>query len=383
VTQIADLTGIMGVSFFVVYCNGIAYELIECLASRRRLPRRQLAIFASYLLLVLGYGGWRISTVDEQTAAAPKFKTALVQSNLGAQAKHADRNGFIRAQQEMSLDAIRQQPIDLLVWPEGAYNNYLQRNDLQLPTHVLGQLATPVLFGALTLDVESGQRRRYNSAVLADASHRILGRYDKRILVPFGEYIPGGDLFPIIYKWSPYSGRYFPGRSLEPLPFNGYLLSLNICYEDLFPGLIRELMTRNSQSAAVLPHAIFNLTNDSWYGDTTEPLEHLVLASFRAIENRRPLVRSTNTGISAFVDPVGRIQRRSGQYTREVVVDEVPMMTGRTVFMVAGNWFGWVAFSLLLLGTGQALWNARKRRPARDQQTQPPPRRGHAKKKRR
>ncbi|MBN2362391.1 MAG: apolipoprotein N-acyltransferase [Deltaproteobacteria bacterium] len=371
VTQIADLTGIMGVSFFVVFCNSLVYEVTESLIGRRPLPRRLLAVFACYLLLLLGYGAWRIASVDAQTAAAPKIKVALIQSNLGAQAKHADRDGFLRTQHRMSLEAIKQQPIDLLVWPEGAYNDYLRRDQDQLPSRVLGPLTTPVLFGALTLETEGGLRKRYNSALLADASHRVLGRYDKRILVPFGEYIPGGDLFPIIYKWSPYSGRYYPGQSLEPVPFLGYLLSLNICYEDLFPGLIRDLLIGNSQAATVLPHAIFNLTNDSWYGDTTEPLEHLVLASFRAIENRRPLVRSTNTGISVFIDPVGRIQRRSGQWTREVVVDEVPMMTGRTVFMVVGNWFGWAAFALLLVGMGQALWNARRHRATPDAR-QPP-----------
>lgn len=382
-TQIADVTGIMGVSFFVVACNSVVYELVACLAARKPLPRRLLLVFAGYLVLLLGYGAWRIHAVDAQTAAAPKIRAALVQSNLGAQAKQADRNGFLKTQHEMSLEVVQQEKIDLLVWPEGAYNNYLLRSDEQLPARVLGALTTPVLFGALTVERIDGKNRRYNSALLADAGHRILGRYDKQVLVPFGEYIPGGDLFPIIYQWSPYSGRYYSGQSLEPLPFNGYLLSLNICYEDLFPGLVRTLMTRNKQAATALPHAIFNLTNDSWYGDTTEPMEHLALASFRAIENRRPLVRSTNTGVSVFVDPVGRIQRRSGQWTREVLVDDVPMMTGRTVFMVVGNWFGWSAFALLLAGMGQALWSARQRRPARPATEQPPPPKARKKKKKR
>jgi apolipoprotein N-acyltransferase len=86
---------------------------------------------------------------------------------------------------------------------------------------------------------------------------------------------------------------------------------------------------------------MFNLTNDSWYGNTVEPMEHLVLASFRAIEHRRSLVRVTNTGVSAFVDPVGRIVRRTGVWTRESLADRIPLLQGSTVYSLLGDWIGW------------------------------------------
>jgi apolipoprotein N-acyltransferase len=104
-----------------------------------------------------------------------------------------------------------------------------------------------------------------------------------------------------------------------------------------------------------LPDVLFNLTNDSWYGKSTEPTEHLALASFRSIEHRRSLVRSTNTGISAFVDPVGRIVTRSGIWTREALIDRVPMMQGRTIYALVGDWIGWVCALLSLVGIGRAL----------------------------
>ena len=104
-----------------------------------------------------------------------------------------------------------------------------------------------------------------------------------------------------------------------------------------------------------IPHVMFNLTNDSWYGKTVEPMEHLALASFRSIEHRRSLVRATNTGISAFVDPAGRIAKRSGLWTRETLVDRVPKMQGRTVYALLGDWIGWLCALLSALGIGVAI----------------------------
>jgi len=179
------------------------------------------------------------------------------------------------------------------------------------------------------------------------------------VLVPFGEYIPFGDVFPRLYSWSPYSGRLWPGEYREPLYLNGHALSVNICYEDIFPGQVRMLMEGGRDHR--IPEAMFNLTNDSWYGDTVQPMEHLVLASFRSIEHRRPLVRSTNTGISAIVDPVGRINHRTAQWTKASLVGKVPLMHGRTVYGMFGDWFGWVCAGTALLGFGRML---RRRRTA-------------------
>jgi apolipoprotein N-acyltransferase len=136
-------------------------------------------------------------------------------------------------------------------------------------------------------------------------------------------------------------------------------LSVSICYEDIFPGQIRRLM--NGGRDGRIPEAMFNLTNDSWYGNTVEPMEHLVLASFRAIEQRRPLVRSTCTGISAIIDPVGRIARRSGQWTKETLAGQIPMMHGRTVYAILGDWAGWLCAILAFFGIGRAYQLIRRR----------------------
>jgi apolipoprotein N-acyltransferase len=127
---------------------------------------------------------------------------------------------------------------------------------------------------------------------------------------------------------------------------------VNICYEDIFPGQVRMLMQGGRDRQ--VPEVMFNVTNDSWYGDTIQPLEHLVLASFRSIEHRRALVRSTNTGISAIVDPAGRISHRTAQWKSASLSGRIPMMQGRTVYAVAGDWIGWVCAVIALLGLVRA-----------------------------
>ena len=209
------------------------------------------------------------------------------------------------------------------------------------------------MLGAILQQEGSDGVRSCNTALLTDATGRILGSYDKSVLVPFGEYIPLGDWFPSLYSWSPYTSRFWPGESEEPLALGRHLLSVSICYEDIFPGKIRSLMRGGRERRT--PEAMFNLTNDSWYGNSSEPMEHLALASFRCIENRRALVRATNTGVSAFVDPVGRIVSRTGVWTRGSLVDRIPLLQGDTVYSRFGDWIGWLCIILTVSCIAQAM----------------------------
>jgi apolipoprotein N-acyltransferase len=351
VTQIADLTGILGVTFIVVYINTTIFAVLDDWFENRRLATRQLLVFGVVIATVLIYGQVRIRAVDRQAAAAEKLTIGLIQTNRGAGDKRHDPDSLLREHQEMSRSLAARQSLDLIVWPEGVMRVRLTSREDSLPAEVLGDTRIPTLFGAILQLGENGATRTHVSALLADGSGRILGSYDKMVLVPFGEYIPFGETFPSLYSLAPFTGRFRPGESREPLPLGKYLLSVNLCYEDIFPGQVRSLM----QGGQRMPDVLINLTNDSWYGNSTEPMEHLALASFRSIEQRRSLVRSTNTGISAFVNPVGRIVTRSGVWTREALVGRVPMMQGRTVYALLGDWLGWVCALLTLAGIGRAL----------------------------
>lgn len=347
-TQIADLAGVLAVSFLVVYINATLYWAIVTWWERRRLPWISLGALALTLLLVLGYGSLRIGQMDRLVAGAEHMSIGLVQTNRGAADNHLEPESVVREHHEMSRALVAAEKPDLVVWPEGVLSVHLPSRDSTLPTAALGDLGTPLLFGSCVQLQQGSNACVFNSALLADASGRILGSYDKTVLVPFGEYIPFGDIFPSLYSWSPYSSRFWRGESVEPLRLGKHQLSVSICYEDIFPGHIRKLMRGGSPGGA--PGAMFNLTNDSWYGNSTEPIQHLALASFRSIEHRRSLVRVTNTGISAFVDPVGRIVSNTGVWTREVLVGRVPMLQGRTVYAVAGDWISWLCAALFVCG---------------------------------
>ncbi len=347
-TQIADLTGILGVTFLVVYINSALFAVMEVWLEKRRIATRQILVLTGVIAAVLVYGQIRIRAVDQQAAAADKLTIGLIQSNRGAGDKRQDPEGLLREHQEMSRELAARQPLDLIVWPEGILGIRMRSRDGSLPPGALGDTHIPTLFGAILHSSADSAARPYVSALLADGSGQILGSYDKMILVPFGEYIPFGETFPSLYSLAPLTGRFQPGKNPEPLPLGRYLLSVNICYEDIFPGQIRSLM-RGVHDGRI-PDVLINLTNDSWYGKSTEPIEHLALASFRSIEHHRSLVRSTNTGISAFVDPAGRIATRSGIWTRETLVDRVPMMQGRTLYALLGDWIGWICALVFLAG---------------------------------
>ncbi len=298
-------------------------------------------------------------------AGAEKLTVGLIQANHGAGEKHANPAAVLRDHQEMSKTLAGSHSADLIVWPEGIGNLSLTSRTGRVSSDLLGNHHTPLLFGVLLNEWQEGRRRLYNTAILTDGSGQILGAYDKMVLVPFGEYIPFGDTFPWLYSWSPYSSKFWPGKSVEPLLFGKYPLSISICYEDIFPGQIRSLMQGGRDGR--IPAAMFNLTNDSWYGKSTEPMEHLALASFRSIEHRRYLVRATNTGLSAFVDPVGRLVNHSGLWTKEILVERISMMQGRTVYALLGEWFGWGCAGLFLFGIGAVVRTARRRK-GRDRQ---------------
>ena len=120
-------------------------------------------------------------------------------------------------------------------------------------------------------------------ALMVDEQGAVTGRYDKEYLLAFGEYIPFGDTFPILYQWSPNSSRFSPGASFDPLPLGDHKISALICYEDILPGFVNR-MVRHAD-----PDLLVNLTNDAWFGDSTEPWIHFALAKLRAVEHRRLL----------------------------------------------------------------------------------------------
>ncbi len=346
VIQISDLTGVLGVSALLVFVNATIYVIASGIVNERRF-RWSAAISAiAVVSLVIGYGYLRIPVVRADEVVSPKLRFGIAQANMGIYEKEENPERAIAISQEMSLK-LKDEGAQIVVWPETAVQEPVLREDAQkLPDAVFGSIGVSIITGAIQRGKGTPYRPLYNVALLADEQGGIIGSYKKQKLLMFGEHIPFGDTFPVLYKWFPYIGRFTTGDSNEPVRFREYLLNVNICYEDILPRFIRKMMASG-------PNVIINITNDNWFGETHEPIQHLALAAFRAVEHRRWLVRSTNTGISAFVDATGRIVSQSPLMGASMLIAEVPMMKGETVYARLGDWFAWLCIVMVIfLGLG-------------------------------
>lgn len=357
--QTADLGGPYLVDGLVALVNGGLYALLPSGPSGRARTLRPAVAAGVALVGALVYGGVRMAQVEAKAAEARTLTVALIQANLGAKDKTLRRQEFLEQHQRMSRDIIAQRPdVELIVWPEAAFNRAIHRRRTHVGADITVGVDRPVLSGSITVDQEGGERFVYNSAILTSSTGEIRGVFDKVNLVYFGETIPLVDTFPSIKEYFPRTGSFDRGKTFLHLKLeDGTALLPMICYEDLIPSFVRDMW-----KAAGPPEALVNVTNDSWYGDTFEPLIHLALSTLRSVETRRSLIRSTNTGISAIVHPTGRIQARTGQWTRETLVAEVPLIEDEsaTVYVRFGDWLPALS-ALGVIGGFVAAWRRRRR----------------------
>jgi apolipoprotein N-acyltransferase len=335
-TQLAEVGGPIAVGLIIALCNFALADLAIAHREGRAKPWRMAAMQAVLLALTIGYGFVRIQEVDRYAARAPKGRVGLVQANMGLLEKRMDRGEGLRRHVALSESLEREGPLDLIVWSEtsvagGVYEEDAEEVYRRLFTE---RLRVPVLFGALLMrDVADARGRTlFNSALMSDGRGHIAGRYDKHALLAFGEYLPLGSTFPVLYEWSPNTGAFTPGDTLATLPLGQRRVSAHICLEDVLPGFVNDLVRTSDAELLV------NITNDAWYGDTTQPWIHLALSTFRAIEHRRYFVRSTNSGVSAFIDPVGRVLAHTQTFEQAALSHEVAFMNpGNTPYELYGD----------------------------------------------
>lgn len=341
-SQLAELGGpyIVGL---VLVAPSLALAEIALSRLHGRKPSRPLVTCGLMIPLLATLYGWvRIAQIDARIAEAEPLKVGIVQGDQPLAPNHQERNESFRRHLEMT-EELRNRGAELVVWSEAAllmgipeedYDGYLQR----LFTR---RLKVPTIIGTVLSRRRAGEYEAFNTALSVDEEGKITGRYDKQYLLAFGEYIPFGDTFPILYEWSPNSGRLKPGTSLAPLPYGERNIATLICYEDILPSFVRK-MVRESK-----PDLFVNLTNDAWFGDTTEPWIHLALAKLRTIEHRRYLVRATNSGVSAIVDPAGRVIAHGGTFQPEIIEGTAHFMSGRTGYEIWGDSPFWLSTAVV------------------------------------
>ena len=343
--QTADLGGPIMTGLVLVAFNLAVTELALAALERRAVAVRTVGIGATALAVAMGYGAIRVRAVDAATAAAPASTVGVVQANMSLHEKRSFFDEGLQRHLRASDDLVARHA-DFLVWSETAAMRPLAEDHYREDLGDLGRrIGAPAIIGAVLVRPAPSDRRYifYNSAISTEPSGAVGGRYDKHYLLAFGEYIPLGDLFPQLYRWSPNSGRFSPGTTLAPLELDvhdqRHVVTALICYEDVLPGFANDAV-RNAD-----PDLMVNLTNDAWFGDTAEPWEHLALSQFRAVEHHRFLVRGTNSGISAVVDPAGRVLAETSSFKQEVLLTTIRWMRQRTVYELVGDWL-WVFVSV-------------------------------------
>jgi apolipoprotein N-acyltransferase len=340
--QLAELGGPLLLSAWLgVVHSGLAraYELVQ--DGRGRSALVLLGASLGVVLAVTVYGHFRVRAVRNAVEGAPLARIGVVQGNLTPE--RPERGNSLAHYRALTQALVESEPeLDLVVWPETAIPYLVPMSGLgrffsDTVARVPGQgvaarpLSTPLLAGAVLDRLESNARagsapRVVNAAVLADASSRVLGTYEKKLLVPIAE------------------SEFSPGERSAPLRLGIRTLGVSICYEDIWHRALREsvLDTR--------PNLLLNLTSDAWFGESAGASLHLAVASFRAVEHRRYLLKATTTGVTALVAPTGEVSWTLPPHRTATGVAEVRWLEGSTAYQRFGDWPWYGAVPLAALG---------------------------------
>ena len=344
VIQISDITGIYGITFVIVMINAVFYDLLSA-RFRGRTLLVETVVACLVVIMIFGYGHYRIESIDELLKKAPGMRVALIQGNIDQNMK------WNPLYQSQTIDIYRSlsrlaMPSGggLIVWPETAAPFYFQKHDSMQETvvDVARTSGSALLFGSPSYEEEKGNISYMNSAFLLKPDGSVSGRYDKVHLVPYGEYVPLRRFFPFIGKLVAGIGDFKPGKGFYPLTINGLRLGVLICYEAIFPEAARDYKREKAE-------ILVNITNDAWFGRTSAPYQHLSMTVFRAIETRLYLVRAANTGISAIIDPKGEILSRTGLFERTILEGDVKIIDKKTFYAAYGDAFAYLCAIALLI----------------------------------
>lgn len=327
----------------VIGVYGLSLILVALALALWQLLLRQQLWLALPLLLALPLGGWLLQSVSFSRVDGAPLKVALVQGNTEQHLKWRQdyRNKIIRDYWSATNQLWDR---DLVVWPEAAIPGKTQELQESLLDPMQQQALkhdTQLLVGIIASDWVN--RINYNSMLLLGKNQ---GRYDKRHLVPYGEFIPLRDWLRFMERFIqiPVSDMQSGEAKQTALRVADTQLGVSICYESVFP---RDL-------AVDLPTAgvLVNASNDAWFGDSLAPPQHLQIAQMRALEFNRPMIRATSTGISAFIDHQGHVIERSQQFVPAVLKSEIQPRSGTTPIVYLLPWYPWLALLLGLLMLG-------------------------------
>ena len=363
--QIADTTGVYGVSFLIMMLNAAIFVSVKNFKNKKD-AISPLIISGVLILAVMTYGMFRLNNVF----TGDKINVAIVQGNIPQDEKW-DRNFtemILSRYESLTRDAAKDKP-DLVIWPETSVPGFVEdeKNLYDRVKALAIEINTPLLVGAPRYERARGNESYYNSAFLFMKDGSIQRHYDKIHLVPFGEYLPLKNALSFVHNFARRpigdftSGkeytvfRFFIRRSVKGKDFSLNLskkvaFSSLICFEDIFPELAAEFVKNGADF-------LVNITNDGWFGRSAAAYQHAQNSVFRAVENRVNVIRAANIGLSCFIDQKGRVTARVASNGKDLFVDgfalhEIVLSKTRTVYNTYPD--ALVYLSAILTGFGVA-----------------------------
>ena len=331
--QIADITGVYGVSLLILLVNFFLYQLWRWVRGKDGATYPFLATFTTIplLLITIWYGFVSLN----REVAGKEVKIALAQGNIPQDIKWdpSFQEETVAIYERLSRKSAASGAA-LIVWPESSLPFFFQK-ELTYSARVSSlarELGAALIVSSPALDYENGRELLLNSAFLIAADGTTVGRADKVHLVPFGEYVPLANLLPFVKKMVEGIGDFSPGRAPTPLNAPFGKIGVLVCFEGIFPEISRAYVNKGVG-------LLVNITNDAWFGDSSAPYQHLSMTVFRAVENRVPLVRSANTGITAIIDSRGHVRGMTGLFREALLSGEVRIGADKSFYTQHGDIF--------------------------------------------
>jgi apolipoprotein N-acyltransferase len=356
IIQMAEITGIYGISTLIVFINASLFFILHTWLMKGKnnptedfslKPAVQVLGFALVALaLWLGYGNNAVGKWQEAPKKTASFRVALAQGNIPQNLKWNPlfQDKVTNTYRDLSLKAVPEKP-DLIVWPEAAIPFYFTRDQINslFVRNIARTTKTPLLFGGPHLKIKNKARTSFNSAFVIDADGKTLGRYDKIHLVPFGEFVPFQDILWFVSKMVEGIGDFGRGEKAGVFEVKDTRLGISICYEIIFPDLVRQSVKEGAQF-------LVNITNDSWFGKSAAAYQHMDMVALRAVENRVPIVRAANTGITGNIDATGNIRQATELFTTELIIADIhPRESELTFYSRHGDVFSQICLFLVAL----------------------------------
>jgi len=344
--QIADLFGHHGVTWLIVFIN----TLLAILLTKRQSIKTVCFLTMSFVLVFASstvYSKWRTAEISLALSdhSIKKMRVGIVQGNIDQSIKWSGPQQRDTVDRYLSLSRalLHDNSLEMLVWPETALPFYPRNNEyMQSLQSMTAESGSALLTGAPWYEIIDREARKvkfFNSALLLNPAGRLGGKYYKTHLVPFGEYVPLKALLPFLAPLVEAAGDFSPGKIENPLVWRDSRIGVLICFESVFPEISRKWVLSGA-------NMLVNLTNDAWYGRSSAPYHSLAMSVFRAVESRRSLIRSANTGISAFITPLGNVEARSELFEPYGFSADVVLYGEKTFWARYGYLFGPLCFLL-------------------------------------